>query len=123
MRLAGVSVRHADADRAAVVEPGHLVRVRVRARVRVGVAVGVGVGVGDGVTVRVRVGARLDEGSHVRRSARERLVVRVVLGVHVELDAGPRPEGDRRDLRYRVGGWGHIYSSVVMARVRVRDRG
>ena len=92
-----------------------LVRARARARVRVGVGVRVG--------VRVRVGARLDEASHVRRSARERLVVRVVLGVHVELDAGPRPEGDRRDLRYRVGGWGHIYSSVVMARVRVRDRG
>jgi len=33
MGLAGVGVRHADADRAAVVEPGHLVRVRVRVRV------------------------------------------------------------------------------------------
>ena len=77
----------------------HLVRIRVR--------------------VRVRVGARLDEGSHVRRSPRERLVVRVVLGVHVELDAGPRPEGDRRDLRYRVGG---EVIFMVMARVRVRVR-
>ena len=85
----------------------HLVRVRVRVRVRARARVRVGVGVRVGV--RVRVGARLDEASHVRRSARERLVVRVVLGVHVELDAGPRPEGDRRDLRYRVGGWGHIY--------------
>ena len=116
----GVVLGGAALDAQVVAHEGlHLVRVRVRARVRVGVAVGVG----DGVTVRVRVGARLDEGSHIRRSARERLVVRVVLGVHVELDAGPRPEGDRRDLRYRVGGWGHIYSSVVMARVRVRDRG
>ena len=35
MRLAGVGVRHADADRAAVVEPGDLARVTVRGRVRV----------------------------------------------------------------------------------------
>ena len=77
----------------------HLVRVRVR--------IGVRVRVGVGVTVRVRAGAtsRLDEGPHIRRSSRERLVVRIVFGVHVKLDAGPRPEGDRRDLRCRVGGW------------------
>ena len=83
----------------------HLVRVSVRVRVRV--RIGVKVRVGVGVTVRVRVGAtsRLDEGPHIRRSSRERLVVRIVFGVHVKLDAGPRPEGDRRDLRCRVGGW------------------
>ena len=33
MGLAGVGVRHADTDRTAVVEAGHLVRVDVRVRV------------------------------------------------------------------------------------------
>ena len=57
MGLAGVGVRHADADRAAVVEPGHLVRVRVRARARVRVRASVRASARLGVraTARVRV--------------------------------------------------------------------
>jgi hypothetical protein len=83
-------LRGAALDAQVVAHEGlHLVRVRVRVWVRVRV----------GFRVRVRVRARLNEGSHVRRSARERLIVRVVPGIHVELDAGPRPKGDRRDLR------------------------
>ena len=69
-----------------------------------------GVGVRAGVSVGVRVGLRVrpsaaaldaqvitHEALYVGQGALQRRIVGVVLGVRVELDAGPRAEGDRRD--------------------------
>ena len=64
------------------------------------------------------------EALHVRRRALQWLVIDVVLGVHVELDAGPRPEGNRRDRWEGEEGddrdGGQRLVRVVRLRARVR---